>query len=478
MSDAGDISLGWESVKSLCGKMIQAVTGFVGIFIFTRLVDKAEFGGFYLLFALVMLGNRPIGGFYTAVEKRWSEADSPQAQILGAVFIVNVFALVLAGVLVFLARDYLIAYTELDGAPLLFLALFGALIFFLPLQSILSAAGWPSKKVWNDTLRSIITLPLQLLLVFSGMGALGMGYGLTGATLLVAPVPLYFVRQRPTLPNKATLHSLWSYTRFSSVENLVGKAYNRIDILMLGFFIGGTAVANYEVALKLTLPATFVSGVVGNALRPKISNADSKGESFAVDVRNAAGYVSILAIPIFFGALALSRPIVVTAFEARYATAAPYLIGLALYQIFSGQSAIYRRTIAGMDLPHINLKVSTVTLAFNIVVGVGLVVTIGPLGIVLASILAEALQYSLAMAMVVQQVDDLQPLPQPLVMQAVAGAVMYFVVELAEAQIAIQSWVDLGVLVGLGAIIYGVVLVVIEPEVRTTARSIYQDATA
>lgn len=478
MSGASEISLGWETTKALVGKFGQAATGFMGVLIFTRMVGKSDFGGFYLLQTLVIIADRPIRGFGEAVQKRWSEDDAAKEEILGSVLVVNTCAILVAGVSALLFQDLLVSYTSLDGAPLLFATLFGSLAFFFSFQQMMGAEGWPAKQAWNDTLRSFLTLPLQVVLVVSGLGALGMGYGLAAATIFVVPVAIYFVRVRPSPPSKETIRSLWTYTRYSTPAAIVGKAYDRIDVLLLGFLVGTTPVANYEVALKLTIPAIFVSGILASALMPKISNTISKGGEFVDDITHSVSYTSILAIPIFFGALAIPKPLVVTAFEPRYGDAAPYLVGLALYQVISTQTVIYSQTLAGMDLPNVELKIRTLTLSLNVIVGVALALLIGPIGIVVATVLAESVKYIMSVSCVVRRVDGIGVVPRPLVMQVISGLTMFFVVDLLQQKILIQSWLNLGSIIGIGVFVYGISLVTISPGVRLTAKSVYRDATS
>ncbi|MCG1003036.1 MULTISPECIES: lipopolysaccharide biosynthesis protein [Halobacterium] len=478
MSEAGNMNLGWEAVKGLIAKSLMAATGFIGILIFTRIVGKSDFGGYYLLLSVVFILDRPIRGFCQAVRKRWSESGSAKREILGAVLLVNLIGFVLISAGVLILDSYIVSYTGLNGAAPLFLTIFGSLILWFPFQQIMGAMGYPSKQVWNDALRSLFTLPLQIGLVLCGLGALGMGYGLAGATLLSVPFGVYVVSTRPSLPSRKTISSLWEYAKYSSPNAIVGETYSRIDIILLGLLAGTTSVANYEVAFKMVTPATFASGVVGSALMPKISNLISEGKEFKEDVNNSISYVSILGIPIFFGALAIPESLVVTAFGPQYSDAGPYLIGLALYQVISTQTAIYFQTLSGMDLPKIGLKVNSLTLAFNIAIGAILVFSIGAIGIVVGTVLAEALRYLLTTRSVVRRIDDITPIPRTLIMQILAGISMYLIVHILNTQIMVSSWVDLGILVGAGALVYGSVLIVISPDVRSTTVSVYRDSRA
>jgi O-antigen/teichoic acid export membrane protein len=397
---------------------------------------------------------------------------------VGTIVIVDIAVFSVAGALVFSFRDPLTSYTDLSGTAPLFIAIFGSLVLFFPFQQIMGAMGRPSMQVWNDTFRSLLTLPLQVVLVLNGLGALGMGYGLVAATLLSTPIAIYIVQVRPVMPTRETLRSLWEYGRYSTPNALVGETYSRIDIIILGFLIGTVPVANYEVALKLTIPATFASGVVATALMPKISSTISQGGDFVKDVSNSLSYASILAIPILFGAIAIPEALVVTAFESQYADAAPYLIGLALFQVIATQTTIYFQTLSGMDLPDVGLKISAGTLVFNIMIGVTLAVTVGPIGVVLATVLAEGVKYILTMFSVVRRVGGITVFPRPLRMQIVAGAVMYVVVESVNHLVLVNSWLDLGLLLGVGAVVYSAVLILISPGIRVTVHSIFEDAIA
>jgi O-antigen/teichoic acid export membrane protein len=315
-----------------------------------------------------------------------------------------------------------------------------------------------------------------LLFVFAGFGAAGMGYGLAAATLLTIPVALYFLRVVPAVPSRETVASLWSYARYSIVSSFVGRAYDRFDVLLLGALVTTGAVGDYEVAYKLTLPATMLTGVVGSGLTPKVSNRHSKGQAVATDVTNAVSYTSLLSVPIFFGALAIPKSLVVTLYGPEYATAAAFLVGLALYQVVSTQTLMYQHTLAGLDLPDVQMRVNVVTLAFNVVVGVALLAVVGPLGVVVATILAEGLRYLASMVAVRRRLKDVEVVPRALLEQALVGVVMFAVVEAAQQTVVVRSWVDLGLLVGVGAVTYGLVLLAVSPGLRFTVSSVYRDA--
>lgn len=475
---AGGINLGLESLKGLVAKVVQAVLGFAGTILFARVLGPTSFGGFYFLLSIVTLTTRPIGGFGNAARKRFSEHGAPRSEILGSVLAFD-FALVgVVALAAVLFSDAVVDQTNVGNAVVVFLLLFASIGLFLSLQKFLGAAGYPAFQVWNDTLRSLLTLPLQLGFVLAGAGAAGMGYGLAGATLLTVPVALFVVGVRPAIPSRSTLRSIWEYARYSIPTAFLGTAYGRFDVLVLGTFLTTAAVGHYEVAYKLTVPATFVTTAIASALMPKVSNLHSRGEDVAQDITNAIAYNSVFSIPLFFGAAALSRELVVTVYGGEYAPAAGFLVGLALYQVFATQTAIYQRTISGLDRPDIEFRIDGLTLSFNVVVGIALLFTAGAIGVVVATVLAEFVRLLLSARAATSLAPDIERVPRPLLEQVGSAAVMFAVVTAAHRLVRVRSWPDLVLLVGLGGVVYGLTMLAASGHFRNTIRSIYRDAVA
>lgn len=474
--DASKIDIGVESLKGFLGKLVQAALGFVGTIIFARILGPTSFGGFYFLLSLVYFTSTPLDGISIALKKRYSEPDVPKSQLFGAALLMIGGYLIFAFVVLFALRGPLAAMTNLTDAYLVAASLFVAFAVFYPTQKMLGGAGWIGRQTWNDTLRSVLTTTLQLAFVLAGFGAAGMGYGLAGATILVVPVALFYLRVRPSLPTRDDLGYLWKFARYSVPGTVIGQTYRRFDIVVIGAVLTTGAVANYEVAYKLTLPATFVPTVVTSTLMSKVSGLVARQRDVTHDVANAASYVSLLAIPIFFGTLALARPLVVTVYGPDYRGAAALLVGLALYQVLRSQVSVWGQTLAGIDRPDLGLKIGAGILAFNVVLGLALIYVMGTVGVVVATVIAEALRYVLLVYAADSQLDGLMYLPRPLIEQIAAGVGMFVVVWLARQLVSIRAWYDLLLLVSLGAVCYLGILFVISSGFRFTVLSVTRQA--
>lgn len=475
MSNAGDMNFSLEVAKSFVGTVVQAVLGFAGTIVFARVLGPVEFGGFYLLLSISQIIDRPFKGWSMAVKKRFSEYESNRSEIFGSQVLINIIGLVVIGFGAILLESYLVSYTGLDHALLVLLVILATIAFFEPLQQMLDASGRPALSTWIDTVRSILTTPFQVGLVLLGFGAVGMGFGLAGATAITVLVCYRYLGVRPTLPSQETLESVWEFARYSLIQGLVGTAYDRFDVLLLGALIGQAAVANYEIALKLTLPAVFISGAINGALVPRISNLSSRGEEVGSDVTNTLAFASLSAIPIFFGAAAIPQALVVTAFGNPYRDATVLLIGLALARIIQIQTNHLSGVLQGVDRPDLPLRISIIAFSVNIVVGFVLVTQIGALGAVIGTVAAAGLQYIILAYRTRTFVDGVKLLPRPLVEQTAAGFVMFLAVETLHSVFPVQSWVDLLLLVGTGAAVYGMTLLAISTQLRYVVREVVED---
>jgi O-antigen/teichoic acid export membrane protein len=465
---ADDVSLGLEVSKGLVAKLVQGVLGFAGTIVFARVLGPTDFGGFYLLMSVIGIIRRPVSGVTSASQKRFAEVDSPRDEIIGLQAAFNVAYIVVAtgGAIVF--HDFLRSYTGLSNATVFFVVLASGLMLFSSFQSFLTSIGRVGVQTWIDTVRSVVTFGLQVSLVAIGWGVGGMVFGLVGATVLMIPVTHYYIRVVPSLPSRETVASVWSFARYSLPSTFVGKAYDRFDILLLGFLATPEVAGWYEVSAKLTMPAMFVAGMVSSGLLAKISDLASRGKPMTEDVTNGLAFSSGLSIPIFFGSLAISGPLVVTAYGPAYRQAAPLLIGLALYRVVQTQTDVLVGILQGLDRPDTEMWASLGALAVNIVFGVSLFVAIGPLGVVLATIVAETVRYAY-FHQVVSKAVTASLLPRAFFEQVAAGGVMFLAVELANGMVGLSNWQPILALVAFGGVVYFTTLTVISSHFRATA---------
>ncbi|WP_458188196.1 oligosaccharide flippase family protein [Haladaptatus sp. NG-WS-4] len=478
MTEATDVSLGGETAKATVAKFAMAATGFFASVLFARELGPTVFGGYYLLFGATKLADRPLTGWATASKKRFSENAARRREIVGAQFLFNALWLLFTSGMALLLADQLQSYSGLTMAPLLFVILLASESNYESFDRVLKARGQIGIATWTDALRSYLTLPLQFVFVFilAGYGADGMVYGLVGATVLTFPIVFYYLGTRPAVPSLDTFLSLFSYARYSIPTDFFATLYNRFDVILLGILLVPATAANYEVAAQLTIPATFVATLAGSGLMPRVSKLWSEGKAVAQEITNTIAFSSILAIPIFFGALAIPRPLVVTVYGPEYTLGATLIAGIAAYRVISTQTTPLSQTLNGLDRPDVNMWISSVALAINIVLGVALTLRIGSIGVVVATVIAESLIYVSAAYILKQEFPSIELFPRPLRVQVGVGAVMFLIVSAAERVVIVQSWFDLSILLLVGGVTYIGLLLAVSRELRGTIGSVLQAA--
>ncbi|WP_227373748.1 oligosaccharide flippase family protein [Haladaptatus halobius] len=471
-TDATDVSLSGETAKATVAKFTMALSGFVGTVLFARLLGPVSFGGFYLLLGLVKIADRPIHGWAIAAKKRFSEHRVRDGTVVGSQAVFIAIWLVVVGVGSLTFSEALRNYTGLVAAPSLFLVLLVSEPMYEPFEKLLHGRGQVGVATWIDALRSYLTLPLQLGFILAGFGVAGMAYGLAGATVLSVPVILYSLRTLPELPSYTILRSLWEYAKYSIPSSFFGTIYDRFDVLLLGLLLTPAAAGYYEVAAKLTLPAIFVGSTAASGLMARVSANRSEGNEVADDVTNTLAFTSVLAIPMFFGALAIPTPLIVTVYGGEYAPAATLLVGIAGYRLLKSQNAPLTQTVNGLDRPEVTMRISAVALTVNVIVGVLLVLRVGPIGVVLATLLAEVVRYLWLAVVIRRSIPNVKLVPSTLIEQMGAGFLMFLVVSVAHRYLPVRSWADLSLLLSVGASTYGFALLAVSTRLRHTIGSL------
>lgn len=474
---AGEADFGLEISRGVLAKFSMALIGFAGSVVFARVLGPGGYGAFYIVVTLVNILDNPVTGWGNACKKRISETRFPTAEALGSGLLGAILLPVTILPLAYVINQFTGLY-DLTGLFVPFSVLFVTICFFAATNRILSARSNFSASDWSDTLRSLLTTPLQLAFVLLGFGAAGMVYGLTIATALTVPYVLYRINVKPEFPTRESLSSIASYAKYSVPNGFIGTAQSRMDILLLGAVLTSSAVGDYQVAMQLTLAGTFIGAVGAKGLMARVSEHWSKDNKSAIvtDLTNSLSYASVLAIPIFFGSAAMPNDLLVTIFGSEYAGVGLVLVGLALFRVLKVQSSQLTSTVAGLDYPDVNTRIGLVVLVLNVSLGYLLLLEYGIIGVVAATVISEVVRYTALAYTVKQHLPEVPLFGRPIRHQLLAGAGMFVLVDRAHAIVGVSWWGELLFLIGLGGAIYFSVLVAISESFRVTVRGILADA--
>lgn len=476
-TDTSSLSLGRETLIAFSAKIVLALLGFAGIVIFYRLLGNAVLGVYYTVLAAAKIGTQIPGGLSVALQKRVSEAESKPGELLGFGLAAYAGFVAVAVVVTAVSMPVLSRYAASPMHVYGGLAILVSLSLFAIFANFYSGSGHPGASFWMDALRSLLTLALQLALVVAGLAEFGLMYGLVGATVVTAIYVGYRLGVRPTVPSRETVDRTVDFAKWSVPTSFTQNVYDRVDVLILAWLVGSTAVGLYEPALRLTVPAMFIAISVSDSLTVKASGLSSLDQSVERDLTNAVSYTSFFSIPLFFGALAMPEAIMRTVYGPSAVAGAGALVGLALFQVFNSIRMPFDNVVSGMNQPQIRLYVGVLTLAVHLPLALFLGAEFGLEGVVAATVVAEAIRI-VAYQTVSRYLFGSIIVTRPFLEQVASGGVMYAVVEGALTLVTISNWVWLLAVVGLGAATYFGTLLLVSSHFKLTVRNVLSDVFA
>ncbi|WP_158854450.1 oligosaccharide flippase family protein [Halorhabdus sp. CUG00001] len=469
--NTAELDLGRETLIAVAAKLVLAVTGFAGVIIFTRVLGLGGVGKYYAILAAANLLNQVLSGFNGAIKKRVSEVDTPTGEYFGLGVAFNVaFVAVLT-----IVATLIYPFIKSIIGPFVFLVAFVAVVASLGAFSLInrlySGIGNPGASFWTDTMRSLLTLGAQVALLWQGWNVLGLLIGFVFGTASTTLIVYLIVRVKPLFPSRTTLVRTYEFARWSVLNGLLENMYSRVDVLLLAAIVGNEAVGLYEPALRLTVPATFVSASIGDSLNVKSSGLDSIDKSVLSDLRNAISYTSLIAIPIFFGAAIMPEELMTIAFGPEFGAGATALVLLALFQLFNTYKQPFGMVLLGIDRPEINFRVKFLVLVIHLPLAVLLGLEFGLIGVIAATIVSEAFRVALYLVIAYWLFDEVL-VTRPLGEQLLSGGIMFGVVYWLSTQVDIVGWPSLLVVVGSGAVVYFGMLFIVSPHFRGTADNV------
>ncbi|NEU57195.1 lipopolysaccharide biosynthesis protein [Halorussus sp. MSC15.2] len=466
-----DLDIGKEALVSIGAKFTMSAFGFVGVMIFARVLGNAGVGRYYVALSIALMLVRVSAGLGNAIKKRVSEVETGSSEYLGLGLAFH--ALYVGGVTAaFVALLPALPVQGITADDVLGIVLvFSTVGSFQILNRFYAGIGFPGRSFWIDTVRSVVTLAFQLVLLLLGMEAFGILLGLAIASAITAVVVAVVSGVRPALPSRETFAYTGEFARWSIPTSVVNDVYKRADPLLIWWFVGTGAVGFYETALRLVLPASQLTASISNPLEVKVSGRSSLGKGVREDVANAMTYAGLLGIPMFFGALALPDVLMRTFFGSGFGEGGEALVGVALFYVFYIYQLPLESAINGTDRPELTFRVNFAGLLVHVPLAVVLAQRYGLLGVIGATLVAEVLMF-FAFQYLCRELFGGTIFPTPIAAQTVSGLAMFAVISEVRAVVALDYWLPVIALVGLGAVVYFAVLAVASSHFRLTLANV------
>ena len=357
--------------------------------------------------ALSDLGVEVAAVRYIAEARSSGDTELANRVLSSSFFFFLAVAAILTPILV-LAASGLTRLFSIEGelrsdATLTFALIAGQLVFELPARAFVAVlAGAQRFGLYQGIELARVSLQACLFVVVivtdAGIVGLGAATMASSAVVLVLAAGAALMTDRrlrvsPRNVSRGVLRSLLSFGGELLALRLVGTLYRQMDKLIVGIPLGPRAVTFYEVANKLHMAALMFQSISASALTPATAYVRTRKEILKDMYLRGSAYTVAISLPIAVAGLILTEPIIRTWLgeELTEATTASRIF--LAYLTFVVFHIVGTTMCVALGRVRFILYVATANLALNFVISVALV---GPLevnGVVLGTLIAEAIAW-------------------------------------------------------------------------------------
>jgi O-antigen/teichoic acid export membrane protein len=467
--DTSKLSIGREAFLSVAAKALQVILGFIGIVVFTRVLGNDGLGRYRTVLAAAFILLTMTGDIAAVVKKRVAEIETESTEYLMIALVVHGGVTVVTMIGLSLGKSMLVPYFGSAELSISVGVITASVGFFTVLNYYQAGIGYPARSTWVDSLRSVLALGAQVGLLTLGYREFGVILGLVIASIISGTFLWFSLRPSVVVPTVETAKRTYAFARYSVPASLIDSLYGNATTLLINTFAGAGAVGFYSVASQFTQPAALLGSSISGVLGVKSSGIDSVGGDIRREIINSMCYIGLIAIPILFGALAISDVLMQADLFGKTYDDAPgmVLIGVALVQLINVYQRPFSSAIGASDRPDIILRVNLFAVFFYVPTAVGLGMMYDLYGVIGGAIIAESVRL-ISYQFMVARLFDVTVFPRPVGEQFFAGGVMFAVVEGLSQVVNANQLITLGSLIAIGAIVYFSILILVSRHFRKT----------
>lgn len=467
--------IGQTSVIHFSSKIFSSALGFVATIYIARLLGANALGTYSLALTVVswlgIAGNIGVSG---AIRKRVSEDKEPGAYALAGVVVMSVLFIILS-ILLISFRHEVDEYVGFPASGFLILML-GASLGVNVVTSLLDGRHLVHISGLLSPIRTGGRATLQIGALSVGLGIAGLFGGYILGYLLVVLLGVVVISRNVETVTKPTRHhfkDLFSYAKYAWLGALQSRAFNWVDIAVLGFFVPQSFIGFYSASWNIAQFLILFGGSLSRTLFPEMSRVSEGRNSEAVSslVDSALSYAGLILIPGLIGGTILGNRILrIYGPDFEQATVVlSILISACLLQAYQAQLT---NTLNAINRPELSFRINAVFIVANVTLNVILIYFHGWVGAAVATALSVAISLIIAyvtLSSIVQFSIPFGEIGRQWIAAGLMGIVVYagLLIESTHLHIG-HNLATLLTLVILGAGVYFFALLAISTRFRTT----------
>jgi len=467
--------LGQTSVIHFTSRFLASASGFVATVFIGRILGSGGLGTYYLILSVVAwLGITIKMGVTGAITKRISEGEDDVAYTIAGMSIsLALFFIISALVMIF--HEQVNNYIGYPATAVVVLFLFVNLAQSIA-NSVLKGQHLVHISGVFNPIRTGSRSLVQIATLLAGLGLTGLFIGYTVGYLLIAVLGFWIAIRNfedVRLPQRYHYHQLLAYAKFSWIGSFRARAFNWVDVTVLGFFVSSSVIGVYTAAWNIAVFLILFGGSLSQTLFPEMSSmsADEDPRAVAGLFETALTFGGLILIPGLIGGTLLGEQLLLV-YGEDFSQGGTVLSVLIVATLIQGYQRQFTTTLNAIDKPNLAFRVNAVFIVANVVLNVSIVPRFGVIGAATATASSVAVSLILAYHLLSSLIDFSVPFGE-IARQWIAAAIMGLIVQIG---IWVEStYIDFRyqivivmLLVCLGATVYFMTLFAISSQFRTT----------
>jgi len=451
-----------------------AVTGlgYISTFYFAHYLGPAVLGSFFLFLAYYgifdLIGD---GGFGGAAVKRISEGKS-QNEYYSAFIILRIILLCLS-ILVFIIISPALSGIQENGLLVwLIIALIAGTVYSIIGGNLYGTAQVGILQVSN-LINTIVKNVVQILAVFIGFGLGGLVFGFIAGMMASVVLNLKYLLLTFTKCDRSHFQGLVSFSIWTFLSSGGALIFTYADTILIGQFMTETDVGIYRVAFQLASVASFMAIALHTVLYPRISRWHAENNITMIEqaLTRSFTYSLFLAIPITAGGILLADKLLYYFYSASFESGASVLPILLFIQIVNIFLYLQTMCLNAMDRPKVSFYITAISAVLNVLLNILLIPIMGIWGAAIATLATLSMNAVFAYIKLRSSLHVKIDLRSTLNLVTAALGMSVFLMVYTYV-FPIQSFVELGLAISIGAMLYFAVALYTDSSIRNDLKAL------
>lgn len=348
-----DLDIRRESLIAAASNVVLIAVQLATLGLLTRTLGANGVGTYFFALSAAILAIIPSRELSEIMRKRVSEIDSPSDEFFGLAQTGTALYLLGCVPVLSLVTPLVTAWTPLTGQTVLAFGAYAAVLTQSEMATrLLDAVGRPGASMVSQTVRETVFFGGVLMLVWLGGASPQTVLILAAGVHLSTALGTYWVVGLvPRFPSRDAVASGVTFGKWSVPTGIASHAWGQAPTLVLGVVLGGSSVAVYETAKRLTMIGTYLATCITDPLLVKVSAMDSVGDDVLSHVELALDYTPSVALITLFLLIPVASDVMALAAGPAYAAGGVVLVGVALTRVLWGLKRPVSAALLGVGQP-------------------------------------------------------------------------------------------------------------------------------